>query len=244
MHSGQAGAELDAELNEVSRLSSVYHQRRQEIGAGTYSWLRVANRFAFCQAFHASIEQLAAEGLFPLDGRRIADIGCGSGKWLVEFLQWGAAPQDLAGIDLAADCIAQARGKLPSADLRAGHAGDLPWADASFDIVAQFTLFTSILNPEVKLRAAREMLRVLKPGGVILWYDFWANNPRNPNVRGVGSREIRALFPGCEVRLRRVELAPPVARRIVPVSWVLGWILAKVWFLRTHYIATIRKPAA
>ncbi|SRR5712691_573593 len=232
----------DAELDEVSRLVSVYRRRRQQIGAGAYSWAAVANQFAFCEVFHAAIEQLASEGLFPLDGRRIADIGCGSGKWLVEFLQWGAAPQDLAGIDLVADCIAEARWKLPLADLRTGHAGDLPWPDASFDIVAQFTLFTSILNPEVKRRAAQEMLRVLKPGGVVLWYDFWANNPWNPNVRGVGSREIRALFPDCEMCLRRVELAPPIARKIVPVSWVLGWLLAKLWFLRTHYIATIRKP--
>ena len=52
----------------------------------------------------------------------------------------------------------------------------------SFDFVFQSTVFTSILDSEVRKEVAGEMLRVLKPGGVILWYDFHVNNPRNPDV--------------------------------------------------------------
>jgi len=66
-------------------------------------------------------------------------------------------------------------------------------------VVSQFTLFTSILSEPMKNRMAAEMIRVLKPGGVILWYDFRFNNPRNQNVRGIESPEITSLFPGCSV---------------------------------------------
>jgi hypothetical protein len=85
------------------------------------------------------------------------------------------------------------------------------------------------------------MLRVLAPGGAILWYDFFVDNPSNPHVRGVRRREIEALFPGCRVSLRRATLAPPLARRIVPVSWNLAALLESLRVLDTHYFGMIRR---
>jgi hypothetical protein len=49
----------------------------------------------------------------------------------------------------------------------------------------QFTVFTSILDKDMKRNIAAEMLRVLKPKGVIIWYDYFVNNPKNSDVRGV-----------------------------------------------------------
>jgi SAM-dependent methyltransferase len=161
--------------------------------------------------------------------------------WLLEFCQWGCLPEQVAGIDLDEGRLAEARRRLPAADLRLGDARELPWPDASFNLLTQFTVFTSILHQGVKRKIADEMLRVLKPGGAILWYDFRYNNPRNPHVRGIGVAEIRSLFPGCEVRLRSVTLAPPVARQVVPVSWVAALLLQDIPLLRTHYLGVISK---
>ena len=36
--------------------------------------------------------------MFPLEGRSVADIGCGSGRWLLEFAQWEAS--EIHGIEL------------------------------------------------------------------------------------------------------------------------------------------------
>jgi ubiquinone/menaquinone biosynthesis C-methylase UbiE len=93
----------------------------------------------------------------------------------------------------------------------------------------------------MKQRIAKEMLRVLKPLGIILWYDFHMNNPRNPDVRGVKKKEIYELFPDCDIRLKRVTLAPPLARAIAPYSWLACYILEKIPLLRTHYLGVIRK---
>jgi hypothetical protein len=87
------------------------------------------------------------------------------------------------------------------------------------------------------------MVRVLKPGGVVLWYDFRFNNPRNLEVRGIEAAEIRSLFPECSVDLKKVTLAPPLARRVVPISWTSAELLEKLPFLRTHYLGVIRKSA-
>jgi len=108
-------------------------------------------------------------------------------------------------------------------------------------MVIQSTVFTSILEAGMKQQIASEMLRVLKPEGFILWYDFLVNNPRNPDVRGVPRMEIQSLFPGCDVRLKRITLAPPLTRRVAPYSWLVCYLLSKVPFLCTHYLGVIRK---
>jgi len=96
----------------------------------------------------------------------------------------------------------------------------------------------------MKQAVVAEMTRVLKSGGIVIWYDFFYNNPSNPNVRGVGASEIRSLFPGFSITLRRITLAPPVARRLVPISWVTALLLEKLRVLNTHHLGILRKPLA
>ena len=147
------------------------------------------------------IGELTRASMFPLENRRVADIGCGTGRWLLEFAQWDAS--DLHGIDLDESRIGLAKERFPSADLHAGDARHMPWADNYFDIVSQFTLFTS-MDRSVP-RIAREMLRVVKPDGLILWFDFRVNNPRNRNVRDP-SRPNPFSFP--ELRYSIAERDP------------------------------------
>ena len=228
-------------VSEISRIRAEYERREREIPLDFYAWNRPVNQFFHYQTARGCIAALVEEGMFPLERLTVADIGCGTGMWLLEFLQWGARRRNLAGIDLSERRVQTARDALPGADIRRGDAQELPWVDGSCDVVSQFTLFTSILAMSVKQKIASEMLRVLKPNGLIFWYDFRYNNPRNPNVRGVEAEEIRSLFPGCSVNLKRVTLAPPLARLIVPVSWVAALALEKLPFLRTHYVGVIRK---
>jgi hypothetical protein len=67
------------------------------------------------------------------------------------------------------------------------------------------------------------------------------NNPRNPDVRGVKKKEIYELFPNCEIHLKRITLAPPLARAIAPFSIILCQLLEKFPLLCTHYIGVIRR---
>ena len=113
--------------------------------------------------------------------------------------------------------------------------------DEMFDLVLQSTVFTSVLDPGTKQQMAAEMCRVLKTNGLILWYDYHMDNPRNPDVKGVKLREIAALFPRCEIRMQRITLAPPIARRLASHSWLLCYFLSKIPWLCTHYIGVIRK---
>jgi hypothetical protein len=83
------------------------------------------------------------------------------------------------------------------------------------------------------------MLRVLKSNGLILWYDCWLN-PANPHVKGIRPAEVRALFPGCHFSFHRITLAPPITRRLVPLSWLACYILERLRILNTHHLVAIR----
>jgi len=55
------------------------------------------------------------------------------------------------------------------------------------------------------------------------------------------------LFPGCAFEFHKITLAPPLARRVVPVSWGLAYglerlkIFNSVPFGDTHYLVAIRQ---
>jgi len=227
--------------SEAERVRQEYYRRRIELPADMYSLAKPVNMFFQTELCRALVPQLDQAGFFPLKGRRILDVGCGPGNWLLQFAQWGAHFPDLCGIDLDENRLAEARRRCPGSDLRQSDATHLPWDSESFDVVSQFVVFTSILDRDVKRAVAAEMMRILKPDGVIIWHDFRVDNPKNRAVRGVNASEIRELFRGYQVRLQSVTLAPPIARALVPFSWSAALLLEKVPFLRTHYLGLIQR---
>jgi ubiquinone/menaquinone biosynthesis C-methylase UbiE len=224
---------------ELSRIRAEYDRRAREIPSDFYAKDRPANLFLRHGQERVLVQLLGDHHVTPLAGKRLLDIGCGEGEWLSIFERMGVRRADLAGIDLDPDRAAECRARVPGADVRAGDASRLPWPDASFDLVSQLTVFTSILDAGLKRAIAAEMRRVLRPGGRIVWYDFSYDNPRNRNVRGIGRREIAALFPGCRLDLRRATLAPPLARRLVPRSWTAAALLESMRILNTHWLGLI-----
>ena len=192
--------------------------------------------------YRSSLTLLESSGFNPLTDRKILDVGCGDGYMLRQFVQWGAQPGNVAGIDLRRDPVEHALTLTPNMDIRTGSATHLPWADKSFDLILQNTVFSSILDGNTRKEIASEMLRVLKPNGSILWYDFWLN-PGAKKTRGIRPREIRSLFPGCRFEFRRITLAPPLGRFLAPVSW-LAMLLEGLRILNTHYLVMITPDAS
>ena len=93
----------------------------------------------------------------------------------------------------------------------------------------------------MKEDVARQMLRVLKREGIILWYDYFVDNPQNPDVRGVRKKDIYDLFSDCKIYLKRITLAPPITRFLAPRSYLLSYLLESMRFLNTHYLGVIKK---
>lgn len=231
-------------MNEQKRILEAYQTRKKRANAGFFGYENLAHVLRVQERHRETLRLLAGAGYHSLAGLRILDIGCGNGNMLRQFLEWGATPAHLVGLELRSEPVEQARHLNPALDIRCGSATTLPWATNSFNLVCLHTVFTSILDFEMKETIVAEINRVLGVGGAVLWYDFIYNNPRNPDVQGISLNEIRTLFPNYDVRLRRVTLAPPLARRLptalLPVFYPL---LATVPFLRTHYLGLLLKPA-
>jgi SAM-dependent methyltransferase len=149
----------------------------------------------------------------------------------------------MAGVDLLPERIDAAGERLPAVDLRVGDATALPFDDASFDVALQFTLLSSVLNEAARRAIVSETLRVLRPGGAVVWYDFtW--NPRNRDTRGIGMGELRRLYEGCGIDAVRTTLAPPITRRLARRSFTLCRMLEAAPVLRSHVLGVIRKAAS
>lgn len=215
-------------------------RRARDMAPDFYSLTHLANLFTRHGQERALLWALRRAAVLPLAGKRILEVGCGDGQWLSVFEDFGARQSDLSGIELDGARIAVARARYAQADLLVGDAAALPWADGTFDLVWQSTVFTSILDDLTRRSVARDMLRVLRPGGAMVWYDFAYDNPRNPHVRGIGRAALADLFPNSVVSRRRVTLAPPLARRLVPISWSLARGLEAIRLLNTHIIAVVR----
>jgi ubiquinone/menaquinone biosynthesis C-methylase UbiE len=227
---------------ETERIQDEYRRRAREIAPDRYSMAQPDSVLRHAGVIRLSAALLKTASLFPPDGKDILDVGCGRGDWLLEMTRWGAAPERLCGIDLNYDRVMEAHKRMPAADIRAGDASTLPWQDGSFDLVTQFTVFSSILDAGLRRDLAADMLRVLRPGGAILWYDIRRNNPWNHNVIGLDRKAVSALFPECRIEWRTATLAPPLSRLAVSISWYLAALLEALPPLRSHAVALIRKP--
>ena len=225
---------------EESRLKEVYAGRNEM--DPRYSWFNPGHLFIIHERERQFLALLQQYDFTSLQTKRILEIGCGTGYWLREFIKLGARPENLAGVDLLPEVIAEARALCPEGvNVHCSDATSIGFDDSTFDLVLQSTVFTSVLDEGMKRQIASEMIRVLKPDGLILWYDFHINNPWNADVRGVKKREVYALFPGCHIKLKRVTLAPPLARLVAPRSWLIAYLLGKIPFLRSHYIGVITR---
>lgn len=229
--------------SEVQRLRAVYRQILESQTVRTrWSLENPGNRALLEERTRVLEELLRSRFSLPLREHRILDVGCGSGAVLAGFLKYGASPESLYGVDLLPERIREARERFPKLHFQTGNAEALEFPDQSFHLVLLFTVFCSILDDRMARNVAREVARVLRPGGAVVWYDLRYNNPWNPHLRGMRRQTIQELFHGFEVQLRPVTLLPPLARRLGRATATLYPLLGAVSWLRTHYLGLLVKP--
>jgi SAM-dependent methyltransferase len=171
---------------------------------------------------------LAGDGL-------VLDAGCGTGWWLQRIAREGVAEARLVGVDLLAERVRAARGRLPRARVVEGDVRSLPAEPRSCSLVMLFTVLSAMGSPQDVRTALGEARRVLAHGGAIVVWEPRVPTP-NSHTRLIGLRELRGALGG-NLRVRSVTLAPPLARR---ARGGLYEALAAIPLLRSHRLVVAR----
>ena len=154
----------------------------------------------------------------PADAQ-VLDAGCGSGRMLQELARYG----QVAGIELDCDAAALAASR-GQGDVRQGRLEELPWQEATFDLI---TCLDVIEHTPDDRRTLGELRRVSKPGGWLLvtvpaYQALWSlHDVANHHYRRYGRRSLRraAIEAGWEVcrmtSFNSILLPPAAAVRLL-----------------------------
>ena len=149
---------------------------------------------------------------------RVLDVGCGGGSSLVNLLRLGFPQNQMSGVDISPERIAEARSTLPLADFRCETADAMSHADGTFDLVTESTMFVLMPDDELAGRIAKEMIRVTKPGGYIMLVDWRYSKPGSTVYKAMTPSRIASLFDvggsTSVIARERGALVPPVGRRL------------------------------
>lgn len=162
-------------------------------------------------------------------GDRILEVGCGTGSLLMQIARTRPSV-DITGLDPDPKALARAKRKADAASvairLDRGFADALPYADASFDRVFSCFMFHHLTDADEKVRALREIRRVLKPGGRLQLVDFAHDESRKTRgpVRWVHRHHHLADNTDARVMsfISEAGLVEPVLLRRATMFFVMG----------------------
>src|SRR5712691_11840626 len=225
-------------MSERQRIEAAY--ARRVVPAERYSLLSPPNLYMAHQRERELVRQLRRRGVNEdrLSRCRVLEVGSGSGGNLRRMIDYGVPAENLFGFDLLHDRLRDARRRCPEIAVAQADGTSIPFQSGAFDLILHFGVFSSLHHPETRRAFAAEMRRVLRPNGLILWYEFRVDNPKNPDVKAVAPAELRSLFPDCA--FARTVLAPPLTRLLYPRWPGLCELLARLPFLLTHYVASLQ----
>jgi ubiquinone/menaquinone biosynthesis C-methylase UbiE len=192
-------------------------------------------------------------------GRRGLDVGCGQGAYIGEMRRLGF---DVTGIDDSAGQVAIATARLGRLELvTTGSALDIPTDDQSFDFVYAINVLHHLASVDDQRRAFRELLRVLRPGGLLFVHEINTRNVLFRFYMGYVFPSLNCIDEGVERWLLPDELsmytsAPvtelhyftflpeflpaAIVRMVAPLERLLE--VSPLRSYSAHYMAVLRKP--
>lgn len=187
-------------------------------------------------------------------GRRVIEVGCGTGLLAADLVQAGL---DLVGVDPARGMLARARARGVRVVMAVGER--LPVRTGAFDVAYNIAVLHHVAAKGAVREVVAEMARVVRPGGLVL---VWDHNPRNPywpflmrrvpqdvgKERLISLEEIIVAFrsAGINPSWRRTGWMPDfVPPRAMPTVAFLERILERIPGLRglsAHNVVWGRRP--
>ena len=179
-------------------------------------------------------------------GSIVLDVGCGTGYTACEIAREHGST--VTGIDISETMVSKAKqrarkeGLADRVEFRVADVFSLPFEDGSYDVA----LFESVLTPIPgnKLDALREVVRVVRPGGMIganesfilesAPEEFWRLAEEHPATHDMFSPDrLRALFEEAGLQVVNVSSMrtseAPSARRELGMTGLISFMVKSYW---------------
>lgn len=121
-------------------------------------------------------KQLIAAALQKCKGRKMLELGCGTGHWTRFFVE---KEFELTATDISDAMLKHAKQKQLNAAIVKADAENLPFENESFDVVASITMMEFVRDQN---KVLAEIYRVLKPNGYVLLGGLNSNSELAKNV--------------------------------------------------------------
>lgn len=224
-------------MSEIEKIKKRYEDRGKSTQVKKYESNKLFPRYVSAER-EKRYEKILIEKFTTLSGVKLMEIGSGSGENITFFKRIGVTSQNLYANELMPNRVEHLQSNHADIHIFPGDACELNFTK-EFDVVFQSTVFTSVIDNKFRKLLANKMWAMLRPGGIVLWYDFVFSNPANKEVKKVTKQEVIRLFPNAvSIKFYKVTLAPPIGRRVWKFYNIINFIFP---FLRTHIIAVIHK---
>jgi ubiquinone/menaquinone biosynthesis C-methylase UbiE len=168
-------------------------------------------------------EHLQTEVLAPLVegiqlGPRLIEVGPGPGAataWLHRHAE------QLTAVEAEAEAAKALAERYPDVDVVHGDATSLPYEDGTFDAAATFTMLHHVPTRDAQDRVLAELVRVVRPGGVIVGSDSVASD----KLREFHDGDTYNPIPPGHLLERLVELG--CAKVTITVTWGMTFVAYK-----------------
>jgi SAM-dependent methyltransferase len=233
-------------MDEYKRIREVYASRDSSGKDALYSWSNLHSLYQLSIKNRMILTSLRLSFGNSLSNLAILDVGCGSGVFLRQLLEWGVDSANCVGTEFLSDRVDRARQISPK-DIYY-HLGGLDFnmkrgVKKDFDLVSAHMVFSSILDEKERRDLADQMWNKTCSGGWIMIFDFRYNNPSNSDVCKVTRKELDVWWPGSEKLYLTGVLAPPLARKLAGEGYLIAELLTLFFpFLRSHFVYMVKKP--
>ncbi len=165
-------------------------------GLGMAAYMTYVSRIGKLKTRNRLLQSISWSGT-----ERVLDAGCGRGLMAIGAARyvpsgevvgvdlWSAADQSDNTPEAARENVRQA-GVAARVRIDTGDVRELPYDDASFDVVLSHWVVHNLPNERDRVRALTEMLRVLRPGGVLIVADISHHMAYVAQLRATGVTEL------------------------------------------------------